>query len=156
MNGAKKRKQATGSAIVSAKRTKTLSVPHKSKKKTTRPVRVDSLRWSTAKLPDMFDDAEGFFGLEEVEGVEVIRNSGNTIEFVCCAHPAFYLAWSFLTVTRGQLFQLTMRPMQMMRMMKPTKPASATTLTLTLTLTLTTTTMTTTTSSKDSTTNRPP
>jgi ATP-dependent RNA helicase DDX24/MAK5 len=29
----------------------------------------------------MFEDAEGFFGLEEVEGVEVIRE-GDTVKFV--------------------------------------------------------------------------
>jgi ATP-dependent RNA helicase DDX24/MAK5 len=32
-------------------------------------------------MPDMFDDAEGFFGLEEVEGVEVVKEGGN-VKFV--------------------------------------------------------------------------
>lgn len=27
-------------------------------------------------LPDRFEDAEGFFGLEEIEGVEVLRAGG--------------------------------------------------------------------------------
>ncbi|KAI0534310.1 P-loop containing nucleoside triphosphate hydrolase protein [Xylaria digitata] len=81
MNGAKKRKLVTGGASLSAKRTKTSSVPHKSKKRAKRPVPIDSLPWSKAKLPDMFNDAEGFYGLEEVEGVEVVRGDGNIVEF---------------------------------------------------------------------------
>ncbi|TVY42280.1 ATP-dependent RNA helicase [Lachnellula occidentalis] len=46
-----------------------------------RPVALDALPWNEAKLPDMFDDAEGFFGLEEVEGVEVVKE-GNQLKFV--------------------------------------------------------------------------
>ncbi|TVY82828.1 ATP-dependent RNA helicase mak5 [Lachnellula suecica] len=46
-----------------------------------KPVAVDALPWNEVKLPDMFDDAEGFFGLEEVEGVEVIKEGG-TMKFV--------------------------------------------------------------------------
>ena len=44
-------------------------------------VAVDALPWNEVKLPEMFDDAEGFFGLEEVEGVEVVRE-GDNIRFV--------------------------------------------------------------------------
>ena len=46
-----------------------------------RPVAIDSLRWRKAKLPDMFDDAEGFFGLEEIDDVEVIRKDNNIVQF---------------------------------------------------------------------------
>ncbi|KAI0973437.1 ATP-dependent RNA helicase MAK5 [Xylaria arbuscula] len=83
MNGAKKRKLVAGGASLSAKRTKTSSISHKqkSKKRASRSVRVDSLPWSKAKLPDMFNDAEGFYGLEEVEGVEVVRGNNNIVEF---------------------------------------------------------------------------
>ncbi|MCJ1309794.1 ATP-dependent RNA helicase [Agyrium rufum] len=35
---------------------------------------LDQLRWREVALPDRFDDAEGFFGLEEVEDVQVIRD----------------------------------------------------------------------------------
>lgn len=45
------------------------------------PVAADSLPWNEVEMPDMFDDAEGFFGLEEVEGVEVVRD-GNIVQFV--------------------------------------------------------------------------
>lgn len=46
-----------------------------------RHVAADALPWNEIQMPDMFDDAEGFFGLEEVEGVEVVRE-GNTLKFV--------------------------------------------------------------------------
>lgn len=63
-----------------------------------RKVAVDALPWHEVEMPDMFDDAEGFFGLEEVEGVEVIRD-GDTIQFVCL--PPFstiFLALQFLGI----------------------------------------------------------
>jgi len=47
-----------------------------------RTVALDTLPWNEVEMPDMFEDAEGFFGLEEVEGVEVIREGG-TVKFVC-------------------------------------------------------------------------
>lgn len=47
-----------------------------------RPVALDALPWNEVEMPDMYEDAEGFFGLEEIEGVEVIRE-GNTVKFVC-------------------------------------------------------------------------
>lgn len=46
-----------------------------------RPVVLDALPWNEVQMPDMFNDAEGFFGLEEIEGVEVVRE-GNTVKFV--------------------------------------------------------------------------
>jgi len=46
-----------------------------------RPVTLDALPWNEVEMPDMFEDAEGFFGLEEVDDVEVIRD-GDTVKFV--------------------------------------------------------------------------
>jgi len=46
-----------------------------------RRVAVDALPWNEVEMPQMFDDAEGFYGLEEVEGVEIIRGGG-TVQFV--------------------------------------------------------------------------
>ncbi|KAL2126495.1 hypothetical protein VTI74DRAFT_818 [Chaetomium olivicolor] len=45
---------------------------------------VDSLAWKSVDVPEMFDDAEGFYGLEEVEGVDIVRE-GNTVKFVAAA-----------------------------------------------------------------------
>ncbi|OTA98124.1 hypothetical protein M426DRAFT_123274 [Hypoxylon sp. CI-4A] len=84
MSGIKKRK-ATGPSTntPATKKPKShQSIPKSSKKsKARKPITADSLQWRKAKLPDMFNDAEGFYGLEEVEDVEIIRNSDNTIEF---------------------------------------------------------------------------
>ena len=51
-----------------------------------RPVAVDALPWNEVQMPEMFDDAEGFYGLEEVEGVEIIRDGG-TVQFVEFSQP---------------------------------------------------------------------
>lgn len=37
-------------------------------------VNLDELVWKEVPLPDRMDDYEGFFGLEEIDGVDVIRN----------------------------------------------------------------------------------
>ena len=37
-------------------------------------VKADALRWKSISMPDHLDDYEGFFGLEEVEDVEVTRD----------------------------------------------------------------------------------
>ncbi|KAI1939671.1 ATP-dependent RNA helicase [Ophidiomyces ophidiicola] len=38
---------------------------------------IDQLDWKTVTLPDRLDDAEGFYSLEEIEGVDIVRPSGN-------------------------------------------------------------------------------
>ena len=35
---------------------------------------LEKLRWSRVAFPERFEDAEGFFGLEEVSNVEVLRD----------------------------------------------------------------------------------
>lgn len=84
MNGQKKRKAAGQATNPPAKKSKAHQSALKMAKqaKSRKPISASSLRWREATLPDMFNDAEGFFGLEEVDDVEVIRNSDNTIEFV--------------------------------------------------------------------------
>jgi ATP-dependent RNA helicase DDX24/MAK5 len=34
---------------------------------------VDDLNWKSVPLPDRLDDLGGFFGLEEIDGVDVVR-----------------------------------------------------------------------------------
>ncbi|KAH7028018.1 P-loop containing nucleoside triphosphate hydrolase protein [Microdochium trichocladiopsis] len=79
----KKRKVAPNGSAAPDKKRKTQATSSKAaaKKKARRPVSVDSLRWRKATLPDMTNDAEGFFGLEEIDDVEVIRHENNTVEF---------------------------------------------------------------------------
>lgn len=43
-------------------------------KKTSTIATLDSLPWNEVPLPDRLEDAEGFFGLEEVENVEVAKD----------------------------------------------------------------------------------
>lgn len=62
------------------------SEPPKKKIKTTKPARADSagrtvvrdtaLKWRTVALPSRMEDAEGFYGLEEIDDVEVVRDEG--------------------------------------------------------------------------------
>ena len=44
-------------------------------------VQLDDLVWKEVSMPDRLDDVEGFFGLEEVDDVEVIREDG-AIKFI--------------------------------------------------------------------------
>ena len=42
----------------------------------------DQLAWKEVTLPDRFDDAEGFFGLEEIDNVEVVRDAAKrTVQY---------------------------------------------------------------------------
>lgn len=40
-------------------------------------VDIDQLDWQTVTLPDRLEDAEGFYGLEEIDGVDIVRPSDN-------------------------------------------------------------------------------
>ena len=61
------------------KRAKTSSVEPKK----TLAVRGDALKWRQVSLPDRMEDAEGLYGLEEIEDVEVVRDEHNGVMF----HP---------------------------------------------------------------------
>ena len=37
----------------------------------------DQLAWKEVAVPDRFEDAEGFFGLEEIDNVEIVRDAGH-------------------------------------------------------------------------------
>ena len=37
---------------------------------------VNDLNWTSVDLPDRMEDTEGFFGLEEIEGVDIVRPDG--------------------------------------------------------------------------------
>ncbi|ROW08405.1 hypothetical protein VMCG_03313 [Cytospora schulzeri] len=84
----KKRKLAAAAPNESAKpnnkRRKPSAPQKKAAAKPKQVVDASSLAWESVDLPEMFNDAEGFFGLEEVKGIEVVRN-GNTVKFVAAA-----------------------------------------------------------------------
>lgn len=49
-------------------------------------VGMNELNWKEVALPDRLEDAGGFFGLEEIEGVDIIRSEGNgEIKFKVCS-----------------------------------------------------------------------
>jgi ATP-dependent RNA helicase DDX24/MAK5 len=37
---------------------------------------IDDLNWTEVALPDRLGDATGFLGLEEIDGVDIVRSSG--------------------------------------------------------------------------------
>lgn len=50
--------------------------------KTKRNVRIEDLAWTEVPIPDDLDDFEGIYGLEEVDGVEVVRDTNtNTVSY---------------------------------------------------------------------------
>lgn len=54
-----------------------------SAKTSRRPVALEDLDWKEVPLPDQLDDAEGFFGLEEVDGVDVVHNpQSGQVEYI--------------------------------------------------------------------------
>ncbi|KAJ1328093.1 ATP-dependent RNA helicase DDX24/MAK5 [Microdochium nivale] len=82
IQGNKKRKAAPNGTAGLDKKRKTQTTSSKAAaKKARRTVSADSLQWRKATIPDMTNDAEGFFGLEEIDDVEIIRHSDNRVEF---------------------------------------------------------------------------
>lgn len=48
-------------------------------------VRIDDLNWEKVTLPDRIDNVEGFYGLEEIEGVDIVRaEGGGEVQFKVC------------------------------------------------------------------------
>lgn len=44
---------------------------------------IDALNWQTVQPPDILEDAEGFYGLEEIEGVDIVRPAdGEQLKFL--------------------------------------------------------------------------
>jgi ATP-dependent RNA helicase DDX24/MAK5 len=55
---------------------------------TKKPVRLDNLPWKDVDMPDRMDDYEGFFGLEEIDDVEVLRDEATgTVSYMSRHEP---------------------------------------------------------------------
>ncbi|PQE19532.1 hypothetical protein CJF32_00007509 [Rutstroemia sp. NJR-2017a WRK4] len=65
----------------SSKASKRQKIQKPSKTAPKKQVAVNSLPWNEVQMPEMFDDAEGFYGLEEVDDVEVVRE-GDVVRFM--------------------------------------------------------------------------
>lgn len=75
----KRKQQPSGAVQNPQKRQKSAGGKAGASKK--RKVAVSALPWKTVEVPEMFDDAEGFYGLEVIEGVDVVKH-GDNVEFV--------------------------------------------------------------------------
>lgn len=85
----KRKRQAVANAPVKKRKQASAAKASKSSKPK-RVVDANSLAWKAVDLPEMFNDAEGFFGLEEISGVDVVRN-GNVVKFVSHLSPLLLL-----------------------------------------------------------------
>jgi ATP-dependent RNA helicase DDX24/MAK5 len=54
-----------------------------------KPVQLDKLPWKDVQMPDRMDDYEGFFGLEEIDDVEVLRDDATgRVSYISRHEPA--------------------------------------------------------------------
>ena len=58
-------------------------------KSSTQPVSLDTLPWQEVAFPESgFEDAEGFFGLEEISDVEIVKDPKlGKVEYRVCQLP---------------------------------------------------------------------
>lgn len=76
----KRKTPGGGISIASSKRQK-LGGAKAGLSKKRKVANIDSLSWTPVDVPEMFNDAEGFYNLEMIEGVEVVK-AGDKVEFV--------------------------------------------------------------------------
>lgn len=79
----KRKQQPSNASQAPQKRQKSGIVKTAPKK---RSVAVSKLPWKKVDVPEMFDDAEGFYGLEVIEGVDIVKK-GDQVEFVSIRPP---------------------------------------------------------------------
>ncbi|TDZ54016.1 ATP-dependent RNA helicase MAK5 [Colletotrichum trifolii] len=82
----KRKHQSSGAGQAPKKRQKP-AVAKAAPPQKKRAVAVNSLPWKKVDVPEMFDDAEGFYGLEVIEGVDVVKD-GDNVQFVTTLPPA--------------------------------------------------------------------
>ncbi|KXH67762.1 DEAD/DEAH box helicase [Colletotrichum salicis] len=81
----KRKQQPSGAAQNPQKRQKSAAGKTAAPKK--RKVAVSALPWKAVEVPEMFEDAEGFYGLEVIEGVDVVKH-GENVEFIAALPSA--------------------------------------------------------------------
>lgn len=83
MPGVNKKRQRESKEPAAKEKRQKLEAPTKTTKKG-KPsktvsggiVKIDDLDWRQVTLPDRLEDAEGFFGLEEIDDVDVLKPEG--------------------------------------------------------------------------------
>jgi ATP-dependent RNA helicase DDX24/MAK5 len=82
MSGPKKRPSNGTQHAASSKKRQKLNQGNGECNQPRPTLKSDQLRWTEVALPDRLEDAEGFFGLEEIDDVEVIKDaSGKNVLF---------------------------------------------------------------------------
>lgn len=82
MSGPKKRPRDGPESTTSSKKKPKLGQSNRASKEPKQTVKSDQLRWTEVALPDRLEDAEGFFGLEEIDDVEVVKDAnGRNVRF---------------------------------------------------------------------------
>ncbi|KAK6536659.1 ATP-dependent RNA helicase [Arthrobotrys megalospora] len=69
-------KRSHAQASKARKRRKIGSAASQAIPKRWKTVAPDSLKWRKVDMPDRLDDVEGFFGLEEIDDVQIVNNNG--------------------------------------------------------------------------------
>lgn len=59
-----------------------------SKKPGKKAMRLDELAWKEVSMPDRLEDYEGFFGLEEIDGVDIIKDDNAKTVTYLSTHPS--------------------------------------------------------------------
>ena len=75
--GQKRRLELKTQALQAKKRKPTRAKADKDDSEWDGIVGVDELNWKEVALPDRMEDAGGFLGLEEIDGVDIVRSQGN-------------------------------------------------------------------------------
>ena len=72
-----KKRPRSNKSKISRKKIKIDASHHELQKGLSDPkaIALDELPWSTVSLPDRLENAEGFYGLEEIADVEIVRDS---------------------------------------------------------------------------------
>lgn len=79
--GQKRQRGSKGADLQAKKRKKDVAAAEESEDPL---VTVNDLNWKEVALPDRLEDAGGFFGLEEIDGVEVIKGGSEGLQFKVC------------------------------------------------------------------------
>lgn len=53
---------------------------------TAHPISIDGLAWQEVAMPDRLEDVEGFMGMEEVDGVDVLRTGDGGLMYKVFAY----------------------------------------------------------------------
>ena len=77
--GQKRQRDQKGSAIPANKKNKAAKLGNATGKDDSWDgfVGLDELNWKEVPMPDRLEDVGGFFGLEEIDGIDVVRPDGN-------------------------------------------------------------------------------